>query len=1392
MASIKSNYYALDRLLSSNALCQSWIATDKLLNRKVFVKISNPDGELDSEEIKSILSTSCGLQKHIKCRNILTANKIRREHSHIFIEFPYLEPSQWSPLDLNLYSSDFSSMTKVMASMAVIVDFIHTMGYVHGDLKLGNFLVRQGRNGPELKLIDLEFLQNSDQPPRHKIFGTPGHIAPEIIKNDIILARSDVYSLGMSLRIQLENLTVDRRSGIPDELRAFIEDLTRESYFRRPWYVLDSLHNHGLIDDEIYRKGLIQVLELKLKNRYKEWGQKIAENKISLNDFIIRENNVFGICYDYLDDISSLGKRFRIRAIGNFRHLLKKSIITRYGEFWQINICDDLYRKLYADLSRFTGTDKDILAVDDNPHDENIEDVIIRLEEYSSRRHNLKARLLIEDIFSRLDLEKPCITIENLVKVYRWLINILDINGSFTKAVSYSQKVLNMPRLPSELLPEILHNIVRLSIKGLDLTTAANYVDRGIEESQKQGNIEYEFKFDRNRAFINARMGNADKALADLERIAGRARAIESSVERARTHLAIETILYSIGRFKVAREECLKALDLCKSNGDEASLFLALTHLTSINLELGNYKQSKKYCLEAAMYCDRSGDALKIASVYSSLTALYIRCASFKEAEFALNRYIYSYGSGGEGAALRTYYSYMGYLLMNRGSYDKALQKFWDVLGLYKGNEYDSFKGNAFQSIAQISLFKGETQTCREFCRKAREVFSKYPEKTTLLELDLIEILNENPPNLCRRLLSLFKELIARGASYYAALSLFNVLIYEDTLDLTDDIDTHEWLNLIRSQSEVPIFNALGILINDIQDQSRNGIKTIAAFKAVYRVLHKSGQFYWAFLVCLRISEKYGETRDFKLAARFLQQAVAIAHDIGNIRREKDIKDELARTSNLDRGDEKLLQSMHRISEILQSMDDVEEALNNLVRLSVDLTGAERGVLLLWDYNAHKYQVRAQIDCDEDSLVDIRDFSNKVTRSVLEGAEPVIIRDALKDERTKTHKSIIANNIQSVLCVPIPGHDRINGVLYLDHHTIPSLFEPEDLTYIKSIANFVSTAITRIWDLKSARAEKSQLQEELKRLGGRHSFITQDPTVMNLLNELTPMAKSNIGILLTGESGTGKEILSRMIHELSPRAKMPFRTMHCPGIPTELAESILFGIDDRVATNVSGRDGIFTSADGGTLFMDEIADLPPALQAKILRAIEYQEFERVGSNRVMYADIRFIFATNKDLEQLIKDGQFRSDLYYRISKIIFKIPPLRHRRSDIPVLVEYFIENSGISPQNRPRIHAETMEKMMQYNWPGNVRELKNIVEMFCVRYQGREIDLSLLPPDIASGQPAGAYEPRYLAENREKEKIRSLLMENDWNQAIVAKIMNISPATLHRRIKKYNIKRPR
>jgi two-component system response regulator HydG len=291
-------------------------------------------------------------------------------------------------------------------------------------------------------------------------------------------------------------------------------------------------------------------------------------------------------------------------------------------------------------------------------------------------------------------------------------------------------------------------------------------------------------------------------------------------------------------------------------------------------------------------------------------------------------------------------------------------------------------------------------------------------------------------------------------------------------------------------------------------------------------------------------------------------------------------------------------------------------------------------------------------------------------------------------------------------------------------------------------------------------------------------------------------ALSEATILVRGESGTGKELVAELIHQGSPRAQGPFIKVNCAAIPEPLLEAELFGHEKGAFTDAKKqRKGRFELANGGTIFLDEIGEMTPNLQVKLLRILQERELERVGGGETIPLDIRLVAATNRDLEEMIKEGEFREDLYYRINVITISLPPLRDRRSDIPLLAEHFLARYNTKNKKFFRgFSPDAMERLMSHPWPGNVRELENVVERAVVLGRGELIEPSLLPPSIAKAEApdedilARVLESGISLDDLERELMKRALAQTQGNVSRAAKVLGLSRRTLQYRMEKYGI----
>jgi formate hydrogenlyase transcriptional activator len=390
-----------------------------------------------------------------------------------------------------------------------------------------------------------------------------------------------------------------------------------------------------------------------------------------------------------------------------------------------------------------------------------------------------------------------------------------------------------------------------------------------------------------------------------------------------------------------------------------------------------------------------------------------------------------------------------------------------------------------------------------------------------------------------------------------------------------------------------------------------------------------------------------------------------------------------------------------------------------------------------------------------------------------------------------------------VLCsIPLLAHDRALGALDLGARR-DDAFRPEELELLGQVANQIAIAVENaqayreISELKERLAkEKLYLEEEIRTEHNFEEIVGESDSLRRVLKQVETVAPTGSTVLIRGETGTGKELIARALHELSPRRERTFVKINCAAIPTGLLESELFGHEKGAFTGaISQKIGRFELAHEGTLFLDEVGDIPAELQPKLLRVLQEQEFERLGSTRTVRVDVRLVAATNRDLAQMVADGEFRNDLFYRLNVFPVMLPPLRERRDDIPRLVRHFAQKVARRMGRRiETIPADAMEALVQYSWPGNIRELENVIERAVILSPGPTLQINLLelaaPPVQTNHHAAGVV----TLNDAEREHILEALRETRWvlggpNGA--AARLAMKRTTLQSKMKKLGIVRP-
>ena len=343
---------------------------------------------------------------------------------------------------------------------------------------------------------------------------------------------------------------------------------------------------------------------------------------------------------------------------------------------------------------------------------------------------------------------------------------------------------------------------------------------------------------------------------------------------------------------------------------------------------------------------------------------------------------------------------------------------------------------------------------------------------------------------------------------------------------------------------------------------------------------------------------------------------------------------------------------------------------------------------------------------------------NSIAGWVASHKEPLILKDVSSDARFSDHVQRKTGYIShTMIAVPLCVKDECIGVIELINKAGGRYFDSSDLQILNMFCDLAGIAYKNAENYQSAKNRISILQHSLSANGEFHTFIAKSPVILDLLKMIDEIAKTNLSVIITGESGVGKELFAEQIHKKSDRAGKPFVRVNCAALAPSLLESELFGHVKGAFTDAkTDHKGYFETADRGTIFLDEIGEMPLELQAKLLRVIQSKEFQKVGSSKTISVDVRIVAATNRDLEAMMHEKKFRSDLYFRLSGVPIKVPPLRERKEDIPALAEFFLAKfSHETKKNFTGFSPSAMAALHSYYWPGNIREFENTIERACV-----------------------------------------------------------------------------
>ena len=481
------------------------------------------------------------------------------------------------------------------------------------------------------------------------------------------------------------------------------------------------------------------------------------------------------------------------------------------------------------------------------------------------------------------------------------------------------------------------------------------------------------------------------------------------------------------------------------------------------------------------------------------------------------------------------------------------------------------------------------------------------------------------------------------------------------------------------------------------------------------------------------------------------------------------------------------LYALSSISETINTLYEIDELLARILAIALKTVNAERGFILMSsEDDPSQLSVRFAHNIDSKAIPAMATFSRSVVDAAIAAGETLISYNPIDDSRFQTSMSIVDQKIVAAACLPLRIKTRRFGAIYIDSTETRGKFRPEIEPFLNAFAHQAAIAIENAQMYDRLRVENRRLRKAVADANDFSGIIGKSKALRQVQETVRSVLDTDATVLILGESGTGKELIARALHYNSQKAEKPFIALFCGSLPESLLESELFGHKQGAFTGaLHDKKGLFEEAQGGTIFLDEIGDISPKIQALLLRVLQEREIRRIGESQIRKIDVRVVTATNKDLQEEVKAGRFREDLYYRLNVISIHMPPLRERGHDVILLAQHFLDRFA-QKANRQFLgfSQEALDSMLAYDWPGNVRELENTIEravLLAKRDYLQPDDLRLDHVDRANGTPM-------TLRDFERHFVEKILHQNDGNVTETAKVLDVSRRWLHYRLKEWQI----
>ncbi len=979
-----------------------------------------------------------------------------------------------------------------------------------------------------------------------------------------------------------------------------------------------------------------------------------------------------------------------------------------------------------------------------------------------------------------------------------------------------------------------------------DFDSALGAYREAVEISAKSGQPTDEALARNALGYLHSLAGRYEPALS--EATAGLAR-VEGERTRGRALLLnLKGVCeLRLGRLEEATTSCRASLSLFEELNDSRGQSLALNNLGIIHDRRGEIPLALESYRGAARLYERSGNVADLAATLNNIGTVHLLQGHVEAAREQFEKSLAIREEIGDRYGVATAIANLGTVAREEGRFTEALERYDRSLEQYR--RVGSPREEAILGIhrAELLLGLGDSASAKTELASAAKLAKTHglaTEAARVMWLRARLDLSEKPP---RKASAARKDLASAAQSFREmgdARLCCEVLLTVAEFDLEKGriAEARESASEARRLAENLRHGDLSAraaiaYAQAIEDPDAR-LKLLAF--AGERTLASSRLFVRARL-CAALLSEYRRVGDAKAAAEWLKRTEesfgrlrlgvpgdrrpafdatpAVASIERALKAARDSPPSPAeaerRADDGGRHDRDQLATLLEINKRLNSEDDFDRLLEFIIDSAVHLTNAERGFLVLVSDGELSFRVARNFNMRDVHRPEFA-VSRSILNDVISSGRPVISSNAQADERFRAFVSVSDLKLSSVLCTPFKARDTVLGAVYLDNRFERGLFSEADLELLKAFADQAAIAMGNLRraaeiaalnlrlaervelqaaELEGVRVERERDREHLKKRHG--DIVGRSRKMHEVFRLIERLAPSDIPVLILGESGTGKELVAKAIHAGSARRDRVFLSENCSSIPTALLESELFGYAKGAFTGASqDKKGLFELAHRGTIFLDEIGDMPAEMQMKLLRVLQEKEFRPLGAKEVRHVDVRLISATNRDLGRLGGEGGFRSDLYYRIAGATVVLPPLRQRDQDVPLLLDHFLEKFGRESGMPRELTPAARRSLLAWRWPGNVRELENEVRRI-VAIGDRVIDVGVLSPAIresdadstsAGGGESGGEPPIKSLEQLEKEAIEAALRRFGGNKPEAARHLGISLASIYVKLKRYGL----